>query len=110
MKAMNTMMYVSNLIEQLTEYDSKIKNAKDYDEAKRWASRMLGFIDGAHTVTNTMICMENNDFTAEMCDVLAHWEARVYGALGAKAVDTNQDSEIVTKLLNERDEIMRTLR
>lgn len=110
MKSMNTMMYVSNLIEQLTALHSNIKNAKDYDEAKRWASRMLGFIDGAHTVTNSMICMENNDFTGEMDDVLASWEARVYGALGVKADETKQDSEIVVRLLNERDEILKTLR
>ena len=109
MKAMNTMMYVSNLIEQLTEYQSNIKNAKDYDEAKRWASRMLGFIDGAHTVTNTMICMENNDFTGEMSDVLTYWEARVYETLGGKAIEFKMDSDLIMKLLATRDEIKATL-
>lgn len=109
MKAMNTMMYVSNLIEQLTEYRSKIANAKDYDEAKRNASRMLGFIDGAHTVTNTMICMENNDFTAEMDDVLASWEARVYEALGKKAIEFKQDRDLIMKAFSLRDEILATI-
>ena len=106
---MNTMMYVSNLIEQMAEYQSIIKNAKDYDEAKRWASRMIGFIDGAHTVANTMICKENNDFTGEMSDVLAHWEARVYETLAHKAIEFKMDHDLIMKLLTTRDEINATI-
>jgi len=109
MKAMNTMMYVSNLIENLTEYRAKIECAESYEEAKRYGSRMLGFIDGAHTVTNTMICMENNDFTAEMDDVLASWEARIYEALGKKAIEFKQDSELIIKAFSLRDEILATI-
>ena len=105
MKQMNTMMYVSNLIEQLVEYETEIKNADTFEHAKQVANQMRGYINGAHTVMNTMICMENNDFTGNMDDVLLHWESRCYGALGCKAADTKQDPDKVMKLLSMRDEI-----
>lgn len=106
---LNIMMYVNNMTEQLVEYKASIKNAETYDEAKKYASRMLGYIDCGITFMNTMIGPDNNDFTGDLDDLLTSWQARVYNELGNKAIDTKQDSELICKLLKARDELMATI-
>lgn len=105
MKALNTMKYVSAAAEQLAEYERGIKNAETYDVARRIANRMLGYIECMNTFTNVMIDKENNDFTADLEDTLIEWQSRVYGAMGIKAIDTNQNSALIIKLLEARDDL-----
>ena len=65
---------------------------------------MRGYIDCMFTFLNTMLCMENNDFTGEFNDVLDDWMAALYQTLADKAIETKQDSETIHKLLCMRDE------
>ena len=51
-----------------------------------------------------MICMENNDFTGDFSEVLDGWMYKMYQTLVDKADETNQDKDIVWKLLVKRDE------
>ena len=104
MKALNTMMFVSNAVEELTEYTTKIAAAETYEDAKNTARVMMGYIDCLVTFLNTMICKENNDFTAELDDVLNDWMAKMYQALADKALETDQPHDVVLKLLQKRDE------
>lgn len=104
MKALNTMMFVSNAVEELTEYKTKIAAAETYEDAKNTARWMMGYIDCLVTFLNTMICKENNDFTAELDDVLNDWMAKMYQAIADKAIETDQPHDVVLKLLQKRDE------
>ena len=104
MKALNTMRFVNNAIVELTKYENKITTSETYEKARDAARQMLGYIDCLITFENTMICMENNDFTAEFNDVLDDWTSRVYQLLADKAIETKQDHDLVMKLLQKRDE------
>lgn len=104
MKALNTMKFVNNATVELTKYETRLTSADTYENAKNTARQMLGYIDCLITFMNTMICMENNDFTAEYNDVLDDWTARVYQLLADKAIETKQDHDTVMKLLQKRDE------
>lgn len=105
MKALNTMMFVSNTIEELTKYGKAVSEAETYEGAKSIARQMLGYIDCMITFNNTMICMENNDFTGEFDDVITEWHRKVYQLLVSKADETKQDRDLIWKLLVKRDEI-----
>lgn len=104
MKALNTMMFISNAVTELNAYKTRIHEAETYEDAKNVAYQMMGYINSMTTFLNTMICMENNDFTAELDDVLNSWMANMYQALADKAVETKQDHDKVFKLLQKRDE------
>lgn len=105
MKALHTMRFVSAAIEKLVEYKQAIADAETYEAAKPIAKQMLGYIDCLITFNNTMICMENNDFTGEFGEVIDDWYAGVYQAMINKAVETKQDHDLIWKLLCKRDEI-----
>lgn len=104
MKNLNTMKFVSNAIEELTEYKAAIAGSKTFDEAKNTGRMMAGYINGLITFLNTMICKENNDFTGEFGEVLDGWMHKMYQAIIDKAVETDQDKDIIWKLLMKRDE------
>ena len=103
MKALNTMMFVSNAAEEITGYKAAIKNADTYDTAKRIGNMALGYINCTITFLNTMICMENNDFTAEFDEVIEAWKKSIYQAVIDKAIETDQDNDTVWRLLKLRD-------
>lgn len=104
MKSLNTMKFVSNAIETLAEYKIAIADAKTFDEAKNKGRTMAGYIDGLTTFLNTMICQENNDFTGEFGEVLDGWMHKMYQAVIDKAVETDQDKDVIWKLVMKRDE------
>lgn len=104
MKSLNTIKFVSNAIEELTKYNEAIAAAKTFEDAKNKARMMMGYIDALTTFLNTMICMENNDFTGDFSEVLDGWMHKMYQTLVDKAVETNQDKDIVWKFLVKRDE------
>jgi hypothetical protein len=104
MKALHTMKFVSNAIEELTKYNEAIAAAETYETAKNRARMMMGYINGLTTFLNTMICMENNGFTGEFSEVLDGWMHKMYQSLVNKAVETKQGHDVEWKLLQLRDE------
>ena len=104
MKALNTMKFVTNATVELTKYQNAIREAETYDIARNAAYQMRGYIDCMITFLNTMICMENNDFTGDFGDVLDDWMVTLYQTLADKAIETKQDGETIHKLLCMRDE------
>jgi len=104
MKALNTMKFVSNAIEELTEYKAAIAAAETFEDAKNKARMMMGYLNGLNTFLNTMICMENNDFTGDFGELLDGWTHKMYQTLVNKAEETKQSSDVVWKLLTKRDE------
>lgn len=104
MKALNTMEFVSNAVEGLVRIKDRIETTDTYEAAQAHFNRMMGYIDALNTFNNTMICLENNDFTGDFGGVLYHWTRRGYQALVDKAVATKQSNETVEHLLRLRDE------
>lgn len=104
MKALNTMKFVTNATVELTKYQDAIREADTYEEAKNAGHRMLGYLGCMTTFLNSMICTENNDFTGEFGDVLDEWEVSLYQAMADKAIEFNQGSDTIQKLLSMRDE------
>lgn len=104
MKALNTMKFVTNAIIELAKYRTAIREAETYESAGNAAYQMSGYIDCMTTFLNTMICMENNDFTGDLNDVLEDWMATLYQTLADKAIETKQGGETIHKLLCMRDE------
>lgn len=104
MKSLNTMKFMSNAIENLTEYKTAIAAAETFKDAQKQALAMMGYIDCLTTFLNTMICVENNDFTGDFGELLDDWMHKLYQELAIKADETKQPSEVILKLLNKRDE------
>ena len=104
MKALNTMKFVSNAIEELTKYNEAVAAAETFEDAKNVARKMMGYIDGLTTFLNTMICAENNDFTGEFGEVLDGWMHKMYQSLVNKADEAKQGHDVMWKRLEKRDE------
>ena len=106
MKALNIMKFVSNAIEELTKYNEAVTTAETFEDAKNVARKMMGYIDELTTFLNTMICVENNDFTGEFGEVLDGWMHKMYQSLVNKARDTKQGNDVMWTLLKKRDEYL----
>lgn len=104
MKSINTMKFIVEYTKQITDTIENIEKAETYEEAKRIANYAMGLVDGMVIFTNTMVCIENNDFTAEMSDVEEDWRADIYQAVSNVADRTKQSNDKIMKLLTLRDE------
>ena len=103
MKALNNLKFVSKATVSMNEWFEGINTAETFEKAKEKAAAALGYIDCMTTYLNCMIDKENNGFTAELDTLLDAWAAKVYGKLAMRAVETNQPTEYITKLLKKRD-------
>lgn len=104
MKYLNTMKFVANMTEEITNYKAAIKAAETYEAAKGIARQMAGYIDCAITFLNTMICTENNSFTADFDEVVEGWQRAMYQLLIDKAVEQGEAREVIWALCKKRDE------
>ena len=106
MKSINTMKFIAEYSKQMTITLDKIEKAETYDEAKKTANYAMGLVDGMVLFTNTMICFENNDFTAEMDDVENGWRADIHQSVAEVAIRTKQPNDEIMKQLARRDEYL----
>lgn len=104
MKEINVIKFVSNASEELTKYSAEISNAPSYECARQIGNRMLGFIDCMITLSNGMICKENNGITGMLDEVEQEWIAKAYQAMIDKASELDIDSKIIWNLMEKRDE------
>ena len=103
MKALHNLRFVSKATISMNDWFEGINKAETFEKAKEKAAAALGYIDCMTTYLNCMIDKENNDFTAELDTLLDAWVAKVYGSLAMRAVETNQSTEVITKLLKKHD-------
>lgn len=104
MKALNTIQFISNACEDLTNWKNKINAAETYEDARRLGNCMLGYLDCMTTFCNTMICHENNGLTGEISDMISNWQAECYQAVGNVAMKTKQPTDVIIGILKKRDE------
>ena len=104
MKEINVIKFVSNASEELTKYQSLIETAESYERVRQLGNRMLGFIDCMITLSNGMICQENNGITAMLDEVETEWVVKTYQAAINRADELGVDTDIIFKLCQKRDE------
>jgi len=105
MKSLNTIKFIAEAAERIGEYKNSIKTEENFEKAKRIGAAALGYTDCMVTFLNTMINAENNDFTAELFEVINEWKKAIYQAIIDNAIETKQDSETLSKLFEKRDNI-----
>lgn len=103
MKALNPLKYVVSAAEEIVGYKSLINSADSYEHAKNAAYQGIGFINSMTVFLNTMICMENNDFTESLNEVIDEWKRDIIQALINKADETHQNPAVLWKLYTVRD-------
>lgn len=103
MKSINIFKFVANASAQMEENKQGIAMAKTLEDAKRQASYAMGYVDCVTTLTNTMICAENNDVTAQMDALENEWKADIYQEM-VMAADHFHDSDLMLKYADKRDE------
>lgn len=104
MKALNSLKYIANASEEIGKYKGLIETSENYTSAKNVAYQAIGFLNSMVVFLNTMICMENNDFTGELDEVIDDWRRDLIQTLINKAEDTHQDYETLFKLYKIRDD------
>lgn len=104
MKPLNTFKFICNSAEAIANYKRSIRDAEDFDKAKKIGNMALGYFDCMVTFLNTMIDKANNEFTAEFDEVLNDWYHDIYQAVIDKAIETKQDHDCVWRLLEKRDQ------
>ena len=103
MKALNIFKFIANASAQMEENKQGIAQAENLEEAKKQAVYAMGYIDCITTMTNTLICMENNEITAQIDALEDDWRADVYQEM-VLAADRFHDVELMLKYADKRDE------
>lgn len=104
MKEINIFKFVANASEELTKYSTAISEAPTYECARQIGNRMLGYIDCMITLSNGMICKENNEITPMLDELEQEWIVKTYQAMINKAFELKVDDSITWKLMEKRDE------
>lgn len=103
MKALNPLRYIAEAADRIADYKARIGRAEEYEKARNIGNAALGYIDCMITFLNTMIDLENNDFTGDLDEVLEIWHRDVCQAVIDKAIETHQDHDKICRLLKIRD-------
>ena len=104
MKALNSIKFICDATTTFNSWVDRIDSAVDYEDARRFGSAAVGFADCMTVYLNAMVDKDNNDFTAELDDVLESWQAAIYQHMASKAVETHQDNNTVLAMIRMRDE------
>ena len=103
MKALNNIKFICDATTTFNSWINRIDTASGYEEARRVGSAAIGFVDCMTVYLNAMVDKDNNDFTAELCDVLESWQAAIYQHMASKAIETHQDNSTILAMLRMRD-------
>ena len=103
MKALNNIKFISEATTQFNSWVSMINFAVDYDEARRAGSAAIGFAACMTVYLNAMVDKDNNDFTAELDEMIESWQATVYQCMADKAIEFHQSNDTVLAMLRMRD-------
>lgn len=105
MKALNSIKFVVKAEAAFNKWLNAIDSASSYEEAKKSANAAFGFVDCMTTYLNCMIAAENNEFTANLDELLTEWEATIYQRMICKAMQTKQPYDVIQSLEEKREQI-----
>ena len=103
MKSLNLFKFVSETSVQVEKCVTAIKEGTSYQEVKHIENYAIGYIDCMATMLNTMICKENNDITGDLDECIDNLGYKVYNAALNKAIESNEDCNVIKKLGDLRD-------
>lgn len=103
MKALNNIKFLTEATTQFNAYLNVIDESESYEHASTAGKYAFGFIDCMIVYLNSMLAAENNDFTEQLDCVLDDWRASVYQHIADKAIETNQNTDLILDLLKKRD-------
>lgn len=104
MKDMNLFQYVSNASRSFEHYIEAIDKAEDFDKAQGYANKASGFVEAQCVVINTVMCVENNDFTASFGSIINGWMSEIYQQMVTAADKFDKPTEVVFKYCKKRNE------
>ena len=99
MKALNNIKFICDATTTFNSWVDRIDSAVDYEEG----SAAIGFADCMTVYLNAMVSTENNDFTAELDEMIEAWQYTVYQHMASKTIETNQDNNTIITMLRMRD-------
>lgn len=102
MKNLNIMLYIANMTTEINKGVEAIATSENIDEARRFANRVKGLIDSILVMTNTLICTENNEITAQLGELTDNFMVNMLQAMCDVATNTGDD-ESFFKYAKERD-------
>lgn len=102
MKSLNLFKFTKNVTVQLENIKQQIEQADTFPEAKKQAVYAMGFIDCFATMENTIICMENNEITAQLDTLENEWRAEIYQVM-VEAAERFHDMEKMFEYAKLRD-------
>ena len=103
MKDLNIIRYIAEMSTQINGIIKATSECEDIEKARRLANRAAGYVDSLSIMSNTMICFENNWFTAQMGELEDEFMAKIYQALCDVSVKL-KDNELFLKYAEKRDE------
>lgn len=103
MKSLNICKLISNAAQDIADNIGGIEKADSYEKVTHIASMGQGYIECMAMVVDTMICKEDNDFTAEMDEVIDGWMADIFQTVAKKAIELGEPADVVQKALTLRD-------
>lgn len=103
MKELNYMKYVAEMSTQINAIIKATSECDDIEKARRIANRAVGYVEALTVMSNTMICVENNWFTAQMSELEDEFMHKIYQALCDVAMKI-KDNDLFFKYAEKRDE------
>ena len=99
----NMMSIVTGMVSEYWKMVDHIDDAEDFQTAKQLGERAYGFLTAISTMTNEMICTENNDFTADMSELEDNMAASLYDMMVSVAIKFG-DNNKAFEYAKRRDE------
>lgn len=103
MADLNIMKYIAEMSTVINVIIKGISECDDMEKARRLANRAAGYVDSLSIMINTMICTENNWFTAQMSELEDEFMSKIYQALCDVAI-TIDDDDLFCKYAEKRDQ------
>lgn len=99
MKQLNTMQFVTNAVERLTELRMQLGQAETYEGARNVANGIQGYLDCLNTFRESM---ESDDLALGLNDLIRDWHIKTVQALINKAERMGQE-KVLEELFAKRD-------
>ena len=103
MKNLNIMIYVAEMSKTISKKIEEIGRCASVESAKTRMTYAVGLVDSLVTMSNIMVCTENNDITDMLGELEDNFMFDIYQAMVSLAASLD-DEEALKKYAKLRDE------
>ena len=103
MKELNIIRYIAEMSTNINKIITATSECENMEKACRLASKATGYVEALTVMSNTMICFENNELTAQMSELEDEFMAKIYQALCDVSIRL-KDDKLFSKYAERRDE------